>query len=147
MRMLFVASAVLLSTLTGAASIALAGSPQDDVKAAYSAWDAAFNKNDPKALSSFYASDALLLPVNHEIYKGPAGAEGFFKAVLGSGATNHKLEVIDVQDNGQVIVAEAKWTATGKDAQGKDQPWGGIATHVFKRQPDGSLKLVVHTFN
>jgi hypothetical protein len=25
--------------------------------------------------------------------------------------------------------------------------FGGIATHVFARQPDGSLKLKLHTFN
>ena len=25
--------------------------------------------------------------------------------------------------------------------------FGGIATHVFERQPDGSLKLKLHTFN
>ena len=29
----------------------------------------------------------------------------------------------------------------------QDQPWGGIATHVFERQGDGSLKIKLHTFN
>jgi ketosteroid isomerase-like protein len=146
MRMLIAATAALFSVVTSS-GVALAGSPQDDVKAAYAAWDAAFNKNDPKAIAAFYATDALLLPANHEVYKGPAAAEGFFKAVLGTGASNHKLEIIDAQDDGQVVFAAAKWTATGKDAQGKDQPWAGLATHVFKRQPDGSLKLVMHSFN
>ena len=45
------------------------------------------------------------------------------------------------------MVGAANWTAVGKDADGADQPWGGIATHVFERQDDGSLKLVLHTFN
>jgi hypothetical protein len=27
------------------------------------------------------------------------------------------------------------------------QPWGGVATHIFERRPDGSLKLKLHTFN
>jgi ketosteroid isomerase-like protein len=30
---------------------------------------------------------------------------------------------------------------------GKDQPLGGVATHVFERQSDGSLKIKLHTFN
>jgi hypothetical protein len=44
------------------------------------------------------------------------------------------------------VVAAARWSADGKDASGADQPWGGIATHVFERD-DGALKLKLHTFN
>jgi ketosteroid isomerase-like protein len=40
-----------------------------------------------------------------------------------------------------MVCGTAKWSAKGKDAQGKEEPWGGLATHIFKRQPDGSLKL------
>lgn len=125
----------------------LAGSPQDDVKAAYAAWDAAFNKSDPKAVSAFYADDALVLPPSHDIFRGPGGAEKFFTAVFGAGGSNHRLELIDASGDGSMVYGTAKWTAKGKGADGKEQPWGGVATHVFKRQPDGSLKLVVHTFN
>ena len=32
-------------------------------------------------------------------------------------------------------------------ASGGDQPWAGLATTIFERQPDGSLKLKLHTFN
>jgi ketosteroid isomerase-like protein len=63
------------------------------------------------------------------------------------GVTGHKLEVIKVSGDGNLVVAAAKWSATGKDASGADQPWGGVATHVFERQADGSLKLKLHTFN
>ena len=41
----------------------------------------------------------------------------------------------------------AKWSAKGKDAAGTDQPWGGVATHIFEKQADGTLKLRLHTFN
>jgi ketosteroid isomerase-like protein len=41
----------------------------------------------------------------------------------------------------------AKWSANGKDASGKDQPWAGLATHIFERQPGGALKIKLHTFN
>jgi hypothetical protein len=28
-----------------------------------------------------------------------------------------------------------------------DKDIGGVATHIFERQPNGSLKLKLHTFN
>jgi uncharacterized protein (TIGR02246 family) len=118
-----------------------------DVSAAYAAWDAAFNAGDAKAVSAFYAEDAIFLPATHDVINGPAGVEKFFAGLFGMGVTGHKLELVDVRADGNVVVAAAKWSATGKDKDGADQPWGGIATHVFAKQPDGSLKLQLHTFN
>ncbi|MBZ9602025.1 YybH family protein [Phyllobacterium chamaecytisi] len=121
--------------------------PDTDVKAAYTAWDAAFNKADAKALAAFYTDDAMFLPASHDVIKGPAGVEKFFSGLFGMGVTGHKLELIEAQGDGDMMVGAAKWSAKGKDAKGADQPWGGVATHVFEKQADGSLKLSVHTFN
>lgn len=124
-----------------------AGPPADDVKAAYTAWDEAFAKGDAKAIAAFYAEDALLLPPSHDVINGPAGVEEFFSGIFGMGATGHKLELIRADGADKLIYGAAKWSAKGKDAQGNDQPWGGVATHVFERQSDGSLKIKLHTFN
>jgi uncharacterized protein (TIGR02246 family) len=120
---------------------------ESDVKAAYAAWDAAFKKGDAKAIAAFYASDALLLPPDHTVVRGTDGVEKFFVGVLGTGATNHKLELIEARGNGKLLYASAKWTADGKDKAGKDQPWAGVATHVFEKQSDGKLRIKLHTFN
>lgn len=121
--------------------------PADDVKAAYSAWDEAFNKGDAKAIAAFYTDNAIFLPATHEVITGPGGVEKFFGAILGMGASDHKLELIEAQADGNLLVGTAKWSADGKDAKGADQAWAGLATHVFEKQADGSLKLMVHTFN
>jgi ketosteroid isomerase-like protein len=81
------------------------------------------------------------------VLKGPEGVEKFFEAVFGMGVKDHKLELIEARENGDTVIGAAKWSAAGKDAQGAEQPWGGVATTVFERQDDGSLKLVLHTFN
>ncbi|MFA1678178.1 DUF4440 domain-containing protein [Rhizobium mongolense] len=119
----------------------------DEVKAAYSAWDAAFNKADAKAVAAFYTDNAIFLPATHDVIKGPGGVEKFFGGIFGMGVTGHKLELIEAQGDGKLLVGTAKWSAKGKDAKGADQPWAGVATHVFEKQADGSLKLRVHTFN
>ena len=120
---------------------------EEDVKAAYVAWDEAVNKGDAKAVAAFYTDDATLLPPSHDVLEGPSDVEQFFSGVISSGIKGHKLELIEADGEGDVIFAAAKWSATGKDANGADAPLSGVATHVFEKQDDGSLKLRLHTFN
>lgn len=126
---------------------AVQADPAADVTAAYGAWDDAFNKGDAKALAAFYTDDAIFLPATHDVIKGPEGVEKFFTAIFGMGVKGHKLELIDASGDGTTLFGTAKWAADGKDQAGEDQPWGGLATHIFEKQADGSLKLRVHTFN
>lgn len=142
-RGLVIASALLLL----APAFALADSVEADVKAAYAAWDAAFNEAAADKVAAAYADDSVFLPATHDVIKGPEGVEKFFGGLFEMGVTDHNLELIEARADGDVVIAAARWTAAGKDASGADQPWGGVATHVFARQPDGGLKLLLHTFN
>jgi ketosteroid isomerase-like protein len=120
-----------------------AASLDEQVKAAYTAWDAAFNKSDAKAVAAFYADDAVLLPPTHDVIKGPAEIEKFWAGLFGAGVTGHKLELIEANGAADMAVAAARWSAKGKDGASL----GGIATHEFAKQADGSLKLRLQTFN
>ena len=148
--MKYVSLAVL--ALLGILAVPLAadaGSAQGKVTAAYQAWDKAFNSGNAKQLATFYTEDAVFLPPTHDVLKGPAGVEKFFTALFANGVTGHKLELIEVvgDDDDDDVIAAAKWSAQGKDASGKPATFSGIATHVFEKQPDGSLKLKLQTFN
>lgn len=146
-----VVSAAVLALLTFVALplAARAESAQSEVTAAYQAWDKAFNTGDAKQVAAFYTEDAVFLPPTHDVLKGPAGVETFFAGLFANGVTGHKLEVVEVEGDAgdEVVVAAAKWSAQGKDASGNPATFGGIATHVFEKQADGSLKLRLHTFN
>ena len=133
--------------LTIGSALGIAASLEEDVSAAYADWDAAFGKGDAKAIAAFYDDDAVFLPATHDVIKGPAAVEKFFNGILHMGVTGHKLELIEAHDEGKMVYGAAKWSAKGKDSSGKDRPWGGLATHVFQRQDDGSLKIKLHTFN
>ena len=137
-----VAAALALLGFLALPPTAHAESAQSEVTAAYQAWDKAFNSGDAKQVAAFYTEDAVFLPPTHDVLKGPAG-------LFANGVTGHKLELIEVEgDAGDaVVVAAAKWSAQGKDASGNPATFGGVATHVFEKQPDGSLKLRLHTFN
>jgi uncharacterized protein (TIGR02246 family) len=124
-----------------------AASPEEQVKAAYAAWNAAFNKGDAKAVAAFYAEDALLLPADHQVIKGRAGVETYFAGLIANGLTGHELELIQVDPGSDMVVGAAKWSVKGKDANGAAATFGGVTTHVFAKAPDGSLQLALHTFN
>jgi ketosteroid isomerase-like protein len=141
------ASALAFCLLTAAPAVALAADAKGDVEKAYAAWDAAFNKQDAKALAADYVATAKLLPPTHQVSSGPAEIEKFWAGLFAGGVTGHKLEVIDAGGDGKVIFASAKWSATGKDKDGKPAALSGMAVHVFERQADGSLKLRLQTFN
>ena len=143
----------LLSLLGSVAILSIAAisvaraDPAADAPAAYAAWDAAFNSGDSKAVSALYTEDATLLPPTHEVIKGPGGVDKFITGILGMGAKGHKFELIEASGDDKIVYGAAKWSATGKDLAGKDQPWGGTSTAIFERQSDGSLKIEMHTFN
>ncbi|MGD9509994.1 MAG: SgcJ/EcaC family oxidoreductase [Geminicoccaceae bacterium] len=127
---------------------AFAASADDQVAAAYAAWDQAFNTGDAAKVAAFYTDDAVFLPPTHDVIEGPAGVEKFFAGLFGNGVTGHKLELIEVTGaDDEMVVAAAKWSASGKDASGAATTFGGVATHVFERESDGNLKLKLHTFN
>jgi uncharacterized protein (TIGR02246 family) len=117
------------------------------VEAAYAAWNAAFNRGDAKAVAAAYTQDATFLPASHDVVEGPAGVEQFFAGLFANGLAGHTLDLITVHGDTSTIVAAAKWSVNGKNPDGSAAKFGGVATHVFEKQPDGSLKLKLHTFN
>ena len=138
---------LVLAALIATSCVAIADPIDDQIRTAYSAWNAAFNKGDPKAVAAFYTDDASFLPATHDVIQGPDGIERFFSGLFSNGVTDHTLDLIRSTGDDKIVIAAAKWSAAGRDASGKATRFSGIATHVFERQPDGSLKLKLHTFN
>ena len=130
-----------------AVSFSFAQDVEADVTAAYEEWNAAFNSADAAALAEAYTEDALLLPPTHTVMEGPAGVEEFFGGLFEAGISNHELELIEAGGDGSLVYATANWSAQSTGQDGTTSEIGGIATHLFERQDDGSLKLKLHTFN
>ncbi|MEY9199075.1 nuclear transport factor 2 family protein [Sinorhizobium sp. CCBAU 05631] len=127
--------AMLVAYFISMAPMEARAGPMEDVKAAYTAWDEAFGKRDAKAVATFYAEDALLLPPSHDLIEGPAGVEKFFSGIFGMGATDHRLEVIRVDGDGKLIYGAAKWSAKGKDARAKTSLGVGLPRMSLSAKP------------
>ena len=134
---------VVLAIALLAPVAAQAASLAQQVKAAYASYDAAFNSGKPNAVAALYTENAVLLPTSHDVLKGRAAIAKFDAGLFKAGIHSHKLELIEANGNGDIIVAAARWSATAKDGS----TIGGVAVHEFVRRPNGSLKLRLHTFN
>jgi uncharacterized protein (TIGR02246 family) len=88
-----------ISALVICAALATAGPAAAQTVAAIQklddGWSAAFNKGDAAAIAAMYAGDAYVLPPGHDMVKGRAAIEAFWK-----GATQQlgdaKLVAVDV---------------------------------------------------
>jgi len=117
--------------------------PTADVKAVYAAWDRAFNDHDAKRIAAFFTEDAVLIPPSHKIIQGSGAVENFFSGNFDIDVNSHDLELIEVvTSDTHTIVALAKWSA-----KFSGETFAGTVTHVFQKQPDGTLKIRLHTFN
>jgi uncharacterized protein (TIGR02246 family) len=143
-------SAASLSLLF--ATAAIAGPDEDQVSALYTAWSAAFNNMDAKALGTFYTADAIFLPINHQVLRGPDGVERYYNDLFGASLSsrnswNHKFELIEAHGNGTMLFGTAKWSVQGQDSKGQPATFTGTSMHVFEKQPDGSWKIRASTYN
>jgi len=102
---------VVAAALVAASLSALAGPAEDQVKQAFTAWNAAFNKGDAKAVAAFYAPDAVVLPASHTVANTPADIEQFFAGFINNHVTGHVLEPLKVIESGNTLIVASKWSA------------------------------------
>jgi ketosteroid isomerase-like protein len=100
-----------------------------------------------KAVAAWYLPDARFLPAMHAVLSGPDVIEPFPAGLFANGVTGRSLRLFGTGCDGKLVHGAANWTATTEDADGAPQAISGIATHKFKRQPDGRPKVKLHTFN
>jgi ketosteroid isomerase-like protein len=135
-------ASILALSLALTVSVA-AASDKEAVEAAYKTFNTAFNKGKAKSVAALYTDDAIILPADGGKVVKKSGIEDFFAGFFKNGVTDHKLEIIDVKASGDFLVGASNWSAKGKDGSS----FGGLATHVFQKQSDGTLKLTLHIYN
>jgi len=124
---------------------------QDDFKAAIektiAAWEKAFNAKDAAAVSKLYTEDAILLPPGSPAVNGRANIQSFFQSFISAGGSDAKLRVVKVESSGEIAYEIGAFEATLPLPQGGTARGSGKYVVIWRRQPDGSVKLAVDIFN
>jgi len=136
-RMIAVSAASLL-LLSGSQNV-IADEYEEAVKSAYSAWDAAFNAKDGKAVAAFYTDDAYFLPPSHKVIEGHKGIAEFFSGLFKNGVTGHKLEMIEADGNATSSSAPPSGQPPGRTIRASQRPSAALQPMFLRNNPTASL--------
>ena len=110
-------------------------------------FEAAANAGDAAAIANIYSEDATLLPPGSPQIKGRADIQAFWQGFLSAGASDAKLRVVDVGVSGDMAYEIGAFEAKLPVPEGGTAPGTGKYVVVWKRQGDGSVKMVADIFN
>jgi ketosteroid isomerase-like protein len=102
--------------------------------------DHAFNRGE--AVLAFYEEGATVIAAPTVTLRGHAQLRTFFARALESGnhATQLRTRVFEADG---IALFLSRWTLTSKNAAPDAQRQVFVATTVFRRQPDGSWKILI----
>jgi len=117
----------------------------------------AVTDRDYAALGPFYEDRARFLPPGHPMVEGPAAIQGSIRKMVERGIKTLDLHAVDVIESGDFVIEIGRTTVTiqppgvmalvlllmGKRKLTKH----GKSIVVWRRQRDGTLKIMADTFN
>jgi uncharacterized protein (TIGR02246 family) len=125
-RMAIFASCIMMLAASSAFAQSKAMIQRQDDK-----WAEAFNKGDAAALAAMYTEDAYALPAGHDMVKGRAAIEAFWKEAMQQ-LGDAKLVVVDVAPLGPRAAREIG-TFTFKTKAQSPQPVVGKYVVVWRK--------------
>jgi uncharacterized protein (TIGR02246 family) len=117
------------------------------IEKAIAAFERAANAKDAATMSSLYADDATLLPPGSGPIKGRSNIQAFWQAFLNAGASDPKLKIVELGSAGDIAYEIGSFEANMPNAQGKTAPTTGKYLVIWKRQQDGSIKMIADMFS
>ena len=103
----------------------------------------AYQQGDAAGCAAIYTEDAFLLAPNQPMLRGRQAIQAFFQGFINQvGGSLSNNQIIECRVGGDL--AYQVGTYAFADTKTPDQ---GKFVHIFRRQPDGSWKMQVATFN
>jgi ketosteroid isomerase-like protein len=126
------------STLDQESGIPFSGSSvRREIAAGNARFMDAFRAGDAPAVTECYTSGAQLLPAGSDVVEGAAAITNFWRAGLGAGIADVKLESAEIEERGDLAVEVGRYTLLAADGGTIDR---GKYLVVWKRE-DGAMRI------
>ena len=106
----------------------------------------AFSQADAAGVASLYTEDAKLLPPGNSMMTGKDAIQSFWQAAMDMGIKEAKLEISELESDGNLAYEVSKFTLSGQQQGGESIMMTGKYVVVWKNQ-DGTWKLHVDIWN
>jgi uncharacterized protein (TIGR02246 family) len=112
-------------------------------------WSAAAATKDLDKTVSFYSDDAIVMPPNASAARTKEAIRSAWKEVLTSpgSAVSWKATKVEVAKSGDLACVSGTYEQTTIDASGKPVTDRGKYVEIFKKQADGTWKVVADIWN
>jgi uncharacterized protein (TIGR02246 family) len=119
------------------------------IRAAEVAWSAAAQAKDLEKSVSYYAADALTLPPNEPKAAGAAEIRKMWASMLATPGLDLTFQTtkVEVARDGDLAYSTGTYRMAMNGPDGKPMSDVGKYATVWKKQTDGSWKVVLDTFN
>ena len=118
-----------------------------EIEAINAAWNHAYHQGNTSALADLYTEDAVLVPPSDKMISGLAEVEKFWRTLIWSGVTARETKVARVETTGDTAFTTGTWEGTGPSRDGTWTAYRGNFVRVLERQPDGTWKTRLHSWN
>lgn len=120
---------------------------QEDLQALNIQWDAAFNAKQADQVAAMYDAAAAVMPAGAAQVSGKAAVLAFWTNTIAQGIIDHKLEMVEAGESGDMAFQRGLWSAAVINDQGERQVFSGNVHLLYRRQTDGAWKALTHIWN
>ncbi len=120
---------------------------QKDLQALNTQWDAAFNAKQADQVAAMYDDAAAVIPAGAGQVSGKAAVLAFWTNTIAQGIIDHKLEMVEAGESGDMAFQRGLWSAAVVNDQGERQVFSGNVHLLYRRQADGAWKALTHIWN
>ena len=110
---------------------------RNDIRRADDAFEKQFSQGNASGMAELYTSDGMLMPTGSDFIQGREAIQGFWQAVMDMGIKEAKLDIQEVELQGDTIIEVGRYQLSG--AGGEVMDWGKYL--VVWKQQDGDWKL------
>ena len=109
-------------------------------------WASVVNSGDTAAIARLYTDDAVLVSPGTELIAAPGAIGDYWIAKRKSGASEFRSLSVNERLEGDTLYQSAVWTSKFT-SNGQVNSLDGQMTNVLARQPDGSWKIKLQSWN
>jgi ketosteroid isomerase-like protein len=103
-------------------------------------------EKDARALVDYYEADAIVLAANVPMVRGSSALSDLFQGMIDGGVKAIEFDTTDLIEDGSLVVEVGSSRVHVELADGSSVTDPGKYLVVYRRQTDGSLKMVFDAF-
>jgi ketosteroid isomerase-like protein len=120
---------------------------KEELQALNAQWDAAFNAKQADQVAAMYDDAAAVIPAGAAQVSGKEAVLAFWTNTIAQGIIDHKLEMVESGESGDMAFQRGLWSAAMVNDQGERQVFSGNVHLLYRRQADGAWKALTHIWN